>query len=131
FGKLKIRHWNSYVLLLQERAEAYAYLGEQQLALKDSNEQVVLTQELKHPLPILLAASYRRHAGILERFGQYAEAVDFYRQALNINDANYDQPTLLLFQILHGLENSLRSLGQDDEALAIQKRLSDLQPATD
>ncbi|HEX3250514.1 MAG TPA: hypothetical protein VHS05_13880 [Pyrinomonadaceae bacterium] len=122
FDELKIKHSQSYVGLVQERAETFAYLGKKELALKDSNEQVTITRELKHPLPILLAASYRRHAGILERFQEYSEAVSFYRQAVDILDENYDQPTPLLFQVLRGLENSLTKLGQTDEALAVQKR---------
>ena len=126
FDKLKIKHSDSYVALLQERAEVFAQLGHKNLALQDSNQQVILTQEVKQPLPIVLAASYNRHAGILERFQEYSEAVAFYRRALSIIDANYDEPMPLLFQILTGLEKCLRSLGQNDEALVIQKRISAL-----
>ena len=90
--------------------------------MQDSNQQVILTRELKQPLPIVLAASYNRHAGILARFGEYAEAVTFYREASEIMDRNYDEPTPVLFQILTGLENSLRNLGLNEEALAVEKR---------
>jgi tetratricopeptide (TPR) repeat protein len=122
FDKLKIKHSDSYVGLLQERAETFAQLGDKERALQDSNQQVVLTRELNQPLPIVLAASYNRHAGILLHFGEYAEAVDYYRQASEIMDRNYDEPTPVLFQILTGLENSLKKLGLDDEALAVEKR---------
>jgi tetratricopeptide (TPR) repeat protein len=124
FDKLTIRHSDSYVGLLQERAETFAQLGDKQRALQDSNQQVILTRELNQPLPIVLAASYNRHAGILARFGEDAEAVTFYREAAEIMDRNYDEPTPVLFQILIGLENSLRNLGLDDEALAVEKRKS-------
>jgi len=122
FDKLKIKHSDSYVALLQERAEVFTRLGYKQRALQDSNQQVSLTREVQQPLPIVLAASYSRHATILARLGEYSEAVAFYREAGEIMDRNYDEPTPLLFQILLGLENSLRNLGLNDEALEVEKR---------
>lgn len=122
YDELKIKHSNSYLQLLQERADTLAALGDKQRALHDSNQQVILTRELQLPLPILLAASYCRHASILERFREFSEASAFYRKALEVMDENYQQPMPTLFQILKGLEDSLRALGFEGAALAVQKR---------
>lgn len=122
YEELKVKHSDSYLRLLQERAETLAQLGFRERALKDSHQQVIITRELQHPLPILLAGSYHRHAGVLERFGDYTAAVAAYRRALEVMDEHYRQPMPVLFQILKGLEDSLRALGLNGEALAVEKR---------
>lgn len=74
--------------------------------------------ELANPLTNLATTLYRMK--------EYGEAVDAYRRALTILDANGNATDVRLVAPLHGLGVTLRGLDRDEEAIVPLKRAVDI-----